>query len=165
MDVWTDGRPLVFYKLILWAFGSGELKNKQTFASLSVWTLECIPETYQDDVLLLLSWFVRHLLIYIPQTVPNGLYTTTLCWFDGSRYPENNCILCNLFLFKCLTPHEWWFVQTTEEIKIYFIFQKMERQMSRDMTKPTKWVCAQWRLRSAWASAQSDQGLHCALNW
>ena len=25
------------------------------------------------------------------------------------------------------------------------------------MTKPTKWVCAQWRLRSAWASAQSDQ--------
>ena len=29
--------------------------------------------------------------------------------------------------------------------------------MSRDMTKPTKWVCAQRRLGSAWASAQSDQ--------
>ena len=30
--------------------------------------------------------------------------------------------------------------------------------MSRNMTKPTKWVCApQRRLRSAWASAQSDQ--------
>ena len=29
--------------------------------------------------------------------------------------------------------------------------------MSRDMTKPTKWVCAQRRLRSAWASVQSDQ--------
>ena len=28
--------------------------------------------------------------------------------------------------------------------------------MSRDMTKLTKWVCAQRRLRSAWASAQSD---------
>ena len=27
------------------------------------------------------------------------------------------------------------------------------------MTKPTKWVCAQRRLRSAWASAQSDQSL------
>ena len=25
-------------------------------------------------------------------------------------------------------------------------------------------ICAQRRLRSAWASAQSDQGLHCALN-
>ena len=29
--------------------------------------------------------------------------------------------------------------------------------MIHDMKKPTKWVCAQRRLRSAWASAQSDQ--------
>ena len=34
-------------------------------------------------------------------------------------------------------------------------------QMSHDMTKPTRWVCAQWRLRSAWASTQSDQSLCC----
>ena len=33
--------------------------------------------------------------------------------------------------------------------------------MSRDMTKPTKLVCAQRRLRSAWAYAQSDQSLRC----
>ena len=33
--------------------------------------------------------------------------------------------------------------------------------MIRDMTKPTKWLCAQRRLRSAWASAQSDQSLRC----
>ena len=32
------------------------------------------------------------------------------------------------------------------------------------MTKPTKWVCAQRRLRSAWAFAQSDQSRRCALN-
>ena len=38
-------------------------------------------------------------------------------------------------------------------------------RMSHDMTKPTKWVCAQRILRSAWASAQSDQSLRCALNW
>ena len=31
------------------------------------------------------------------------------------------------------------------------IFKK--KKMSRDMSKPTKWVCAQRRLRSAWASA------------
>ena len=31
--------------------------------------------------------------------------------------------------------------------------------MRHDMTKPTKWVCAQPRLRSA--SAQSDQSLRC----
>ena len=30
------------------------------------------------------------------------------------------------------------------------------------MTKPTKWVCAKRRLRSAWASAQSDQSSICA---
>ena len=36
--------------------------------------------------------------------------------------------------------------------------------LSRIVTKPTKWVCAQRRLRSAWASTQSDQSLHCAFN-
>ena len=30
--------------------------------------------------------------------------------------------------------------------------------------KPTKWLCTQRRLRSAWASAQSDLRLHYALN-
>ena len=30
------------------------------------------------------------------------------------------------------------------------------------MTKPTNWVCTQRRLRSAWASAQSDQSSLCA---
>ena len=34
--------------------------------------------------------------------------------------------------------------------------------LSRLMTKPTKWVCAQRRLRSAWASAQSHQSSLCA---
>ena len=29
------------------------------------------------------------------------------------------------------------------------------------MTKPTMWLCRQRRLRSAWASAQSDQSLRC----
>ena len=36
--------------------------------------------------------------------------------------------------------------------------------LSRNMTKPTKWLCAQRRLRSAWAYAQSDQSLRCALD-
>ena len=33
--------------------------------------------------------------------------------------------------------------------------------LSRDMTKPTKWLCTQRRLKSAWASAQSNQCLCC----
>ena len=36
--------------------------------------------------------------------------------------------------------------------------------MSNLMTKPTKWPCAQRRLGSAWASAQSDQSLCYSLN-
>ena len=40
---------------------------------------------------------------------------------------------------------------------LFFLFH----YMSRYMTKPTQWVCVQRRLRSAWASAQSDQSLHC----
>ena len=35
------------------------------------------------------------------------------------------------------------------------------RNMSRDMTKSTMWLCAKRRLRSAWASAQSDQSFRC----
>ena len=37
-------------------------------------------------------------------------------------------------------------------------------KMSRLMTKPTKWVWAQRRLSSAWASAQSDQSSLC-VRW
>ena len=37
----------------------------------------------------------------------------------------------------------------------------LDYKLSRDMTKPTKWLCAQRRLRSALASAQSGQSLRC----
>ena len=40
-------------------------------------------------------------------------------------------------------------------------FNDVANKISHDMTKPTKWVCAQRRLRSAWASAKSDQSLCC----
>ena len=39
--------------------------------------------------------------------------------------------------------------------------QTPETEISHDMTKPTKWLCVQRRLRSAWASAQSDHSLRC----
>ena len=44
---------------------------------------------------------------------------------------------------------------------LYRITSIIQSQISRDMTKPTKWLCSQRRLRSAWASAQSDQGRRC----
>ena len=40
---------------------------------------------------------------------------------------------------------------------LYSSWQKQD--LSRPMTKPTKWLCAQRKLRSAWASTQSDQSL------
>ena len=40
-------------------------------------------------------------------------------------------------------------------------FSPILNNMNHLLTKPTKWVCAQRRLRSAWASAQSDQSLRC----
>ena len=36
-------------------------------------------------------------------------------------------------------------------------FVLIKQNLSHDITKPTKWLCAQRRLRSAWASVQSDQ--------
>ena len=41
---------------------------------------------------------------------------------------------------------------------------EIRHEMSRLMSKPTKWLYAQRRLRSALASAWSDQCLRCALN-
>ena len=41
---------------------------------------------------------------------------------------------------------------------------QLERQMSCNMTKPTKWLCTKRRLRSTWASTQSDQSLRmCSM--
>ena len=47
-------------------------------------------------------------------------------------------------------------------------FNKVHYNMSHDITKPTMWVCAQQRVRAAWASAQSDLSLrwtHMPFCW
>ena len=41
----------------------------------------------------------------------------------------------------------------------FYLFDDLK--ISHLMTKPTKWLCAKRRLRSAWASAQSDQSSLC----
>ena len=40
-------------------------------------------------------------------------------------------------------------------------FANPKNHLNHLMTKPTIWLCTQRRLRSAWASAQSDQSLRC----
>ena len=73
--------------------------------------------------------------------MPSGAFSlclsaTTCTFYCGMRFPDVRC---------------W---TKLASVKLCF-------EMSRDMTKPTKWVCAQRRLRSAWASAQSGQSLRC----
>ena len=72
------------------------------------------------------------------------------------------------FLIKLNTNQFLWFygldpMQMLQLIRTWnFICSYLINQLSRDMTKPTKWGYAQWRLRSARASAQSDQSSVCA---
>ena len=44
-------------------------------------------------------------------------------------------------------------------ISASFYKDQIKTYMNHDMTKPTMWLCPKWRFGSAWASAQSDQGL------
>ena len=65
------------------------------------------------------------------------------------------------------TDSETWIRETT--LKTFCAFCSKVKlsfavDLSRLMTKPRMWLCAQRRLRSAWASAQSDQSLRCALS-
>ena len=104
-----------------------------------------------------------------------------LCGYYGSNQQNRQGyvgVLCSLdFLFfsfseAVLYParrRAHWFFKIYNQIsplmckivkkrgKHKVVFQ--DHNLSCLMTKPTKWLCAQWRLRSAWASAQSGQSL------
>ena len=73
------------------------------------------------------------------------------------------------FNFSCLASQFWDHCKQcrprsdTEECSVSSR-STLFAQLSCDMIKPTKWVCAQRSLRSAWASTQSDQSLRCVLS-
>ena len=95
------------------------------------------------------------------------------CWFchvaaqiwSGSTKSESSSdkyVSSDLFKFWMLSfdrcpdgPNQ--VLSPTKNYFIVFTVKVLLGHMSRDMTKPTKWLCAQRRLRSAWASVQSDQ--------
>ena len=52
-------------------------------------------------------------------------------------------------------------ISTSEMTEIFLISELLQNILRCDMTKPTMWLCAQRRLRSAWAFAQSDQSFRC----
>ena len=57
------------------------------------------------------------------------------------------------YLSVCLEAGVWNYKVGVKNSKLSHVTGNLSRLMS----KPTKWVCAQPRLRSAWASSQSDQ--------
>ena len=85
------------------------------------------------------------------------IYNITQEWLKFSDLmlsPEN----------KCWTPltikvfyHQLWQTNNFSSDE-----NETKNNLSHLMTKPTKWLYAQRRLRSAWASAQSDQCSLCA---
>ena len=70
---------------------------------------------------------------------------------------------CVIFLIRLRKWPDW----PENSLGVHIILQApilrtfSNHSLSRDMTKPTKWLCAQRKLRSACASAQSYQSLHC----
>ena len=75
--------------------------------------------------------------------------------FDGFVVRRHNCVCQVGFVLSSI-------VTTTlaEDGAVRWA----DRHLSRDSTIPTNCVCAQQRLRSAWASAQTYQSLRCVLS-
>ena len=82
-------------------------------------------------------------------------------FFFSKQHICSKCILLDLYVRVFLKPNihgyiVYMFVYTC----ILDIWVRV--YMSCHMTKPTKWLCAKRRLRSALASTQSDQSLRCS---
>ena len=100
------------------------------------------------------------------------LFSETKPWLFSSGLVLLPCKLLWVYVGRHLSlgkfsfnANEWIPTQNSlsdiVEYALIMLWREKEEQMSHDMTKPTKWVCTQRRLRSTWASAQSDQSLRC----
>ena len=75
--------------------------------------------------------------------------------FEGTFEHKDSFPWC--CMFNLLQFHKTDLLQNKISVNNVWIY------MSHDMTKPTKWLCAQRRHRSACASVQSDRSLCCVL--
>ena len=81
---------------------------------------------------------------------------------DAKNFCES---LGNVFMMKKRDPQTRHLLEQAKtliegkKLRLYHV-----HNLSCLMTKPTNDMCAQRRLRSAWASAQSDQSIRYALN-
>ena len=101
-----------------------------------------------------------------PPTSRSGVRHSTT---EPPRSPWTQLIACKVsdtqskgchinFVRDWLCSYFWWTSQKRNSSLVFTLYFCIffVHYLSRLMTKPTKWLCAQWRLRSAWASAQSD---------
>ena len=117
------------------------IKKKQRFFSHSPRAkifFQCKTKTF-FFFFFFLKYIYIYIYIYIYMLEMYSFKFIRSCIFE----PNIQGYIVYMFLYTCIL--DIW-------VRVY---------MSCDMTKPTKWLCAQRRLRSAWASAQSDQSLRC----
>ena len=125
--------------------------------SLLVLRAGCGIWLYQFLIITYLFTFLIQFHTYLYATFHIFFHDLKMCIWFGFNPAVNFCHFSTL-----LTLSFFNFSQVGHQLHRSSIY--ILGYMSRDMTKPTKWVCAQRRLRSDWASAQSDQSLRCALN-
>ena len=89
-----------------------------------------------------------------------------LSLFDLDKSHFGSCFKKLLNVMYCITAKRWNRNYSTGICNCFIqVIEKTSHpNLSRDIIKPTKWLCAQWRLRSAWASAKPDQSHRCVLN-
>ena len=92
-------------------------------------------------------------------------YLTNYFLWMNINMPMNNSVWTRMrprhfVLFKV----KWTFLHTcclSVNVCVFVLQTLSKNHLNHLMTKPTIWLCAQRRLRSFWASAQSDQSLCC----
>ena len=105
-------------------------------------------------ILLVLSWGGSFFFLYLGPHQELARITV----FFGRTHLQLGVLTCNS-AYSPATGRLWFFSRTFLYVSLTFCFSCL--YLSRLMIKPTKWLCAQRILRSAWASAQSDQSLRC----
>ena len=98
------------------------------------------------------SFFIK-----FPSAVRAHLASFLVLVFEKGRYcsfPSDRCITCYHIKHVC----------EKERVSLRTLAPYHTSKMSCLVTKPTMWLCAQRRLRSARASTQSDQSFRRVLN-
>ena len=92
----------------------------------------------------MISWQTPRKNVSGPEDQTQDLLNTSLTRIRPCHRPRQRVLLGQL-----QSPVVWVYSQKSEK---HCLLHFQQRQMSRDMTKPTKWLCTHWRFRSAWAS-------------